>query len=401
MEEPQKINLLPALALGLVAAVHGATVAQRLPLRLRFNDDLQFNRLLFGVLAFAVMQFVMIPVWGALSDRLGRRRMIGYSLAASIGVSMLGFAPLLRLQLPQQFVIPLFSGLATAGLVLSISYCFSLIKDGARNDVLGSILCGFFGGAIIMLSVRFLSGAVSAGGMALLNSIILVALAGAAMASVRYGLSDVRPTSVSFTGMNALHGLWHGFGESDRGARAVWWKIFLGSMGVADGLFVSVLPALGRAVSLGKGAYRVTVFALVVLLFAAALSSVGIARWSPGRIAARFLAPFSAGLAIIAALLAGVAGSPTVLYFVMFLAGAATGTSLFTALHQFESAARNRSAGAEMGAVVAIWFGGFFAALLLAMSMPQELQPLPIFLAVGAGLVTLLAGILTARLPRD
>jgi hypothetical protein len=145
----------------------------------------------------------------------------------------------------------------------------------------------------------------------------------------------------------------------------------------------------------------VTVFALIVLLFAAALSSFGVARWSPGKIAARFLAPFSAGLAIIAALLAGAAGSPTVLYFVMFLAGAATGTSLFTALHQFESAARNRSAGAEMGAVVAIWFGGFFAALLLAMSMPQQLQPLPIFLAVGAGLVTLLAGILTARLRRD
>ena len=45
---------------------------------------------------FSIMQFVFIPIWGRLSDRVGRRPVLLWSIAASaIGMAILGFAPTL------------------------------------------------------------------------------------------------------------------------------------------------------------------------------------------------------------------------------------------------------------------------------------------------------------------
>src|ERR1041385_4246801 len=42
---------------------------------------------------FSLMQFVFIPVWGRLSDRIGRRPVLLWSIAASAGgMALLGFA---------------------------------------------------------------------------------------------------------------------------------------------------------------------------------------------------------------------------------------------------------------------------------------------------------------------
>ena len=49
---------------------------------------------------FSLMQFLFIPIWGRLSDRVGRRPVLLWSIAASaIGMAMLGFAPTLDLAL--------------------------------------------------------------------------------------------------------------------------------------------------------------------------------------------------------------------------------------------------------------------------------------------------------------
>src|SRR3954469_8012337 len=49
---------------------------------------------------YSVMQFLFIPIWGRLSDRVGRRPVLLWSIAATaIGMALLGVAPTLPLLL--------------------------------------------------------------------------------------------------------------------------------------------------------------------------------------------------------------------------------------------------------------------------------------------------------------
>src|SRR4029453_1604868 len=48
--------------------------------------------------SFSLMQFLFIPLWGRLSDRVGRRPVLLWSIAASVvGMTLLGFARTLPL----------------------------------------------------------------------------------------------------------------------------------------------------------------------------------------------------------------------------------------------------------------------------------------------------------------
>ncbi|MEI7864621.1 MAG: hypothetical protein WCI38_04545 [Chthoniobacterales bacterium] len=387
VETSHKNNLLAVLTLTVVAALHGAVLSQYLPLRARFDDEMLFNRMFFGVLIFAVTQVVFLPVWGAFSDRLGRRRMIDYTLVASAAASLLSFAPLLHLQLPQRFIAPLCSGIATAGLVLAVSYSLIPNEQRASTRLLGSILCGFFGGAGSMLLLRFFCSSISPENTSMFSSGILIFVSAWAIVWVHMHLPDVLRTSHAFTGINALQGLWHGFGESNRAARAVWWKMFLGTMGVAGGSFVSTLPLLGRVVSIKQGSYR-PVWALVIVVLTAALVSVAVSKWPPAARIARLLAPASAGVAAVAALLAGLVGSPAPAYLASSLAGSAMGLALVVVLRHFYTAANPESAGAELGAVFSIWFAGFFTGLLPALYFFRDINQLTFGLSFCAAIVS-------------
>src|SRR4029453_230367 len=60
---------------------------------------------------FSVMQFMFIPIWGRLSDRIGRRPVLLWSIAASaIGMALLGIAPTLPLLIGAR----IWSGIATS-----------------------------------------------------------------------------------------------------------------------------------------------------------------------------------------------------------------------------------------------------------------------------------------------
>ena len=68
---------------------------------------------------FSIMQFLFIPIWGRLSDRVGRRPVLLWSIAASaIGMAMLGFAP----TLVWLFVARIWSGIATANIAVAQAY---------------------------------------------------------------------------------------------------------------------------------------------------------------------------------------------------------------------------------------------------------------------------------------
>jgi MFS family permease len=68
---------------------------------------------------YSVMQFLFIPIWGRLSDRVGRRPVLLWSIAASaIGMAVLGFAP----DLTWLFIARIWSGIATGNIAVAQAY---------------------------------------------------------------------------------------------------------------------------------------------------------------------------------------------------------------------------------------------------------------------------------------
>src|SRR5215510_14062274 len=62
---------------------------------------------------YSLMQFLFIPIWGRLSDRIGRRPVLLWSIAASAaGMVVLGFAD----SLVVLFAARVWSGIATANI---------------------------------------------------------------------------------------------------------------------------------------------------------------------------------------------------------------------------------------------------------------------------------------------
>src|SRR5438477_5917076 len=69
--------------------------------------------------SFSLMQFLFIPLWGRLSDKVGRRPVLLWSIAASsVGMALLGFAG----SVPALFGARLFSGVATANIAVAQAY---------------------------------------------------------------------------------------------------------------------------------------------------------------------------------------------------------------------------------------------------------------------------------------
>ena len=80
---------------------------------------------------FSVMQFLFIPIWGRLSDRVGRRPVLLWSIAASaIGMLMLGAAPTLVLLLAAR----VWSGIATANIAVAQAYIADVTPPPPRRN---------------------------------------------------------------------------------------------------------------------------------------------------------------------------------------------------------------------------------------------------------------------------
>jgi MFS family permease len=96
--------------------------------------------------SFSAMQFLFIPLWGRLSDRVGRRPVLLFSIAASaVGMAMLGFAR----SLTMLFVARIWSGVATANIAVAQAYIADVTTPETRAKGMGLIGMGFGLGFII------------------------------------------------------------------------------------------------------------------------------------------------------------------------------------------------------------------------------------------------------------
>jgi DHA1 family tetracycline resistance protein-like MFS transporter len=96
--------------------------------------------------AYSLMQFLFIPIWGRLSDRVGRRPVLLWSIAASaMGMALLGFSSSLALL----FAARLWSGIATANIAVAQAYIADVTPPDRRARGMATIGIAFGLGFIL------------------------------------------------------------------------------------------------------------------------------------------------------------------------------------------------------------------------------------------------------------
>lgn len=89
---------------------------------------------------YSLAQFITVPVWGRVSDRVGRRPVLLWSIAASAaGMIFLGLAQ----SLPAIFLARLWSGAATANIAVAQAYIADVTPPTERAKGMGIIGMGF------------------------------------------------------------------------------------------------------------------------------------------------------------------------------------------------------------------------------------------------------------------
>jgi DHA1 family tetracycline resistance protein-like MFS transporter len=100
--------------------------------------------------AYSAMQFLFIPIWGRLSDRVGRRKVLLWSIAATAaGMTLLGLSQSLVLL----FIARFWSGIATANIAVAQAYIADVTPPEKRARGMGIIGMAFGLGFIIGPSV--------------------------------------------------------------------------------------------------------------------------------------------------------------------------------------------------------------------------------------------------------
>ena len=280
---------------------------------------------------FSIMQFLFIPIWGRLSDRVGRRPVLLWSIAASaIGMAMLGFAPTLI----WLFVARIWSGIATANIAVAQAYIADVTTPERRargmaivgiSFGLGFIFGPFIGGELSRFHPFGREGMLPplvAAGLSTLNLLMAFRTLPESLPPERRGKSLRRASPIDLAGfraaisvpgigvavaINFMLFLWFsgmeqtfrlftadGFGMSDAGTGRVFGLVGIVSALVQGGLVSRMVPRFGEARLIQGGlGIQAVAFALLglsplfapsgklALLVAAGLIALGSGLCSP------------------------------------------------------------------------------------------------------------------------
>ena len=233
---------------------------------------------------FSIMQFLFIPIWGRLSDRVGRRPVLLWSIAASaIGMAMLGFAPTLI----WLFVARIWSGIATANIAVAQAYIADVTTPERRargmaivgiSFGLGFIFGPFIGGELSRFHPFGREGMLPplvAAGLSTINLMMAFRTLPESLPPERRGKSLRRASPIDLAGfraaisvpgigvavaINFMLFLWFsgmeqtfrlftadGFGMSDAGTVRVFGLVGIVSALVQGGLVARMVPRFGEA----------------------------------------------------------------------------------------------------------------------------------------------------------
>ena len=233
---------------------------------------------------FSIMQFLFIPIWGRLSDRVGRRPVLLWSIAASaIGMAMLGFAPTLI----WLFVARIWSGIATANIAVAQAYIADVTTPERRargmaivgiSFGLGFIFGPFIGGELSRFHPFGREGMLPplvAAGLSTINLLMAFRTLPESLPPERRGKSLRRASPIDLAGfraaisvpgigaavaINFMLFLWFsgmeqtfrlftadGFGMSDAGTGRVFGLVGIVSALVQGGLVARMVPRFGEA----------------------------------------------------------------------------------------------------------------------------------------------------------
>lgn len=106
------------------------------------------NATVLGLLltSFAAMQFLFSPLWGKLSDKLGRKKVLLITMAGSaLGLVILGWAP----NLTFLFIGRIFSGIFAANISVATAYVSDVTTEENRAKGMGLIGAAFGIGFIL------------------------------------------------------------------------------------------------------------------------------------------------------------------------------------------------------------------------------------------------------------
>jgi MFS family permease len=144
---------------------------------------------------YSLMQFLFVPVWGRVSDRIGRRPVLVWSvLATALGMACLGLGLLFASSVLWLFAARAASGIATANLGTASAYIADVTKPEDRARGMGLIGMAFGLGFIFGPAIGgALSGITVAGRAGTVPCFIAAALSVANLAWVYFRLPESLP----------------------------------------------------------------------------------------------------------------------------------------------------------------------------------------------------------------
>ena len=155
---------------------------------------------------YSLMQFLFVPVWGRVSDRVGRRPVLVWSvLATAVGMGSLGVGLVFANSIAWLFVARAASGIATANLGTASAYIADVTKPEERARGMGMIGMAFGLGFIFGPAIGgALAGIRIAGRAGAVPCIIAAALSLLNLAWVYFRLPESLPPSLRAVGRRSL-----------------------------------------------------------------------------------------------------------------------------------------------------------------------------------------------------